>query len=266
MVTFSVPTWAIEEASAVFGDGDGAIYAISASGNLTWQRHDGRMTGVATWANDGMAQTVGSGWAAPTKVFSGGDGVVYWILANGDLMWSRHNGRFTGVFDWATGACCGRRVSTGWGGFTKVFSGGDGVIYGVSADGRLWWRRHNGWLDGTNSWTTRTQVGSGWQVFSKVFSGDNGVIYGIKGDGALLWYRHNGRLTGANQWSNAGTGRVVGSGWQNVRQAFSSGDGIIYAAKQDGSLWWYRHRGWLNGNPSPTSATRAKKTRNPLIG
>jgi len=49
-----------------------------------------------------------------------------------------------------------------------VFSGEDGVIYGMYPDGRLQWYRHDGWRDGSSNWTAGNggrQVGTGWNVF-----------------------------------------------------------------------------------------------------
>jgi hypothetical protein len=243
---------AIETPYAVFGDGDGVAYAINSAGTLLWYRHDGRMTGVGNFTAHAV---VGDGWQKFTKAFSGGDGVVYGIDGDGVLWWYRHDGRFNGDYQWAS---AGKAVGTGWNVFTHVFSGGDGVIYGVLPNGDLLWYRHTGWLDGKKTWVSGTgkRVGLGWNVFTKVFSGDDGVIYAIQADGVLKWYRHNGRLNGVSQWANNGIGKPVGGpGWQNFRQVFSSGDGIIYAADNNGSLLWYRHKGWLSGADSWVSLT-----------
>ncbi|MFZ4699416.1 MAG: tachylectin-related carbohydrate-binding protein [Candidatus Methylumidiphilus sp.] len=244
---FASPTRAIELDYAVFGDGDGAVYAIKADGTLQWFQHYNRLVGTSGWANGGIAKNVGVGWSGVTKAFSGGDGVVYVVTANGDLRWYRHDGRFTGTAVWGVNVG-GTTVGVGWGSFTKVFSGGDGVIYAIQADGILRWYRHTGWLTGANTWAAGSgaQIGTGWNSFSKVFSGDDGVIYGIQANGILRWYRHDGRLDGTFNWA-AGSGAQIGTGWQNFRQVFSSGDGILYAAQPTGSLLWYRHAGWLSG-------------------
>jgi hypothetical protein len=61
---------------------------------------------------------VGNGWAV-RQAFSGGDGVIYAVMANGDLLWNRHDGRGDGSFTWA--APQGKKVGTGWM-FNDVFS------------------------------------------------------------------------------------------------------------------------------------------------
>src|SRR4029077_16719878 len=95
----------------------------------------------------------------------------------GDLLWYRHDGwrdgdktRWTSKRD---------PVDTEWV-FDHVFSGGDGVIYGIKSNGDLLWRRHDGWVDGAKRWTNPVdeKVGWGWN-FKEVFSGGNGVIYAV---------------------------------------------------------------------------------------
>jgi len=242
------PSWAIETEYAVFGDGDGVIYTIPADGNLRWFHHRGRMDGTVSWANGGILKNVGTGWSEPIKVFSGGDGVVYTITSDGILRWYRHNGRFTGTFDWANNL--GIQVGSGWGVFQHVFSGGDGVIYGIKPDGSLHWYRHEGRLDGSFKWASNSgaQVGTGWTIFQHVFGSGDGVIYAVGLDGNLHWYRHDGRFDGSFKWAS-NSGAQVGTGWisPNLKQVFSGGDGIIYVVRDSGELAWYRHKGWLTG-------------------
>ena len=86
------------EFSERFLGGDGAIYAISANGDLLWFRHDGMDDGSFRWA-DTNARKVGAGWNLK-KAFSGGEGVIYAVAQNDDLLWFRHNGRLDGSFTW----------------------------------------------------------------------------------------------------------------------------------------------------------------------
>ena len=83
------------------------------------------------------------------QVFSGGDGVIYVIMDNGDLMWYRHDGRVDGSFRWADNNP--RKVGAGWN-FKQVFSGGDGVIYAITDTNDLLWFRHDGRGDGSFKW------------------------------------------------------------------------------------------------------------------
>lgn len=54
------------------------------------------------------------------QVFSGGDGVIYAVMDNGDLLWFRHDGRGDGSFKWADNHP--RKVGVGWN-MKAVFSG-----------------------------------------------------------------------------------------------------------------------------------------------
>ena len=153
----------------------GISYAIAATGDLYWYRHDGRADGSNRWA-DNNGRKVGSGWNFK-QVFSSGDGVIYAVADNGDLYWYRHDGREDGSTTWADNN--GRKVGSGWI-FRQVFSGGEGVIYAVAANGDLYWYRHDGREDGSTRWADNNgrKVGSGWN-FKQVFSGDDGVIYAV---------------------------------------------------------------------------------------
>ena len=190
----------------LFGAGSGVIYGISpyvpahpsevigggwiqaSGGDLKWYRHTGREDGSYRWGT-GSGNVVGTRWDVFQKVFSGGNGVIYavtpyvpahpsevigggWIQASGgDLKWYRHLGQGDGTFRWAPGS--GTVVGTGWGAFKEVFSGGDGVIYGVNSDDELVWYRHDGRNTGTFSWApgSGSVVDSGW-TFQHVVGDD----------------------------------------------------------------------------------------------
>ena len=183
----------------LFGAGDGVIYGITpyiprtlptgigpgqgghpaSGGELKWYRHDGRDDGSFHWA-PGSGNVVGTGWNGFKQVFSGGNGVIYAVTpyvpavyptttgghyipaSGGELKWYRHTGQADGSFRWAAGS--GNVVGTGWGDFKELFSGGDGVIYGVNSDDELVWYRHDGRTDGSFHWApgSGNVVGSGW--------------------------------------------------------------------------------------------------------
>jgi Tachylectin/Trypsin len=74
-------------------------------------------------------------------------------------------------------------------------------------------------------------------------------IYGIDARGMLQWYRHDGAKSGAGfQTAGAWQGaRVVGRGWDEVKQVFPGGGDVIYAILADGTLRWYEHKGFNIG-------------------
>ena len=248
----------------VFSGGDGVIYGINDGGDLLWFRHDGRNDGSFTWAA-GSPKKVGTGWGALRKVFAGDNGVIYGINDAGDLLWYRHDGRNDGSFTWAAGSP--KKVGNGWGGLRTVLSGGNGVIYGIADNGDMLWYRHDGRNDGSFTWAAGSpkKVGSGWMVAGR------GVIYGIepvveagidsqghvipRSGGRLLWYRHDGRNDGSFVWA-PGSPKVVGTGWDALRNVFAGDDQVIYGINAAGDLLWYRHDGrdlgdfvWAAGSP-----------------
>jgi hypothetical protein len=239
----------------------------------------------------------------PTGTGTGiGSGTGGHPASGGDLTWAHHIGREDGRFAWEGP----KKVGSGWSGFEHVFSGGDGIIYGIdpvvkarvlftgettpASGGNLWWYRHVGSADGSFKWEGPKKVGSGWSGFEHVFSGGDGVIYlithsvpagfhtgtgtgigsGTGGQpasgGDLMWARHLGRGDGSFRWQ--GPTKKVGSGWGQLQQVFSGGDGIIYAITpiveatlpigigpgmgghpaSGGDLMWYRHIGRDDGS------------------
>jgi hypothetical protein len=260
----------------VFSGGDGIIYAITpvveasvhitgettpaSGGDLWWYRHVGREDGSFAWEGP---KKVGTGWGELEHVFSGGNGIIYAITplvearvhitggttpaSGGDLMWFRHLGRDDGTFRWDGP----KKVGTGWSAFTQAFSGGDGIIYGITpvvearvhiadpttpaSGGDLMWFRHLGREDGTFRWDGPKKVGSGWGPLQHVFSGGDGFIYAITplveasvhitgrttpaSGGDLVWGHHIGREDGTFRWE--GSLKKVGTGWGKLGEAFS---------------------------------------------
>ena len=106
--------------------------------------------------------------------------------SGGNLCWYRHVGRWDGSFRWEGP----KKVGTGWGELTQVFSGGDGIIYGVTpmvkaslpigigegmgghpaSGGDLMWFRHVGREDGSFKWEGPKKVGIGWGELTQLFS------------------------------------------------------------------------------------------------
>jgi hypothetical protein len=62
---------------------------------------------------------VGNSWDVK-HIFSGGDGVIYAINSQNDLLWFRHDGRADGSFKWADSNP--RKVGNSWD-VKHIFSG-----------------------------------------------------------------------------------------------------------------------------------------------
>src|SRR5207253_10209712 len=122
-----------------------------------------------------------------------GGNSVYGLTNEGILSWAQHDGFNDGTFRWKNWVEVGR----GWR-FSKIFSGGDGIIYALKDDGSLMWYRHNGYADGggANTLSGLRAVGSGWQDFKDIFSTGEGKVYVVKADGTLWLYQHIGYATG----------------------------------------------------------------------
>jgi hypothetical protein len=127
-------------------------------------------------------------------------------------------------------------------------------IYGIDADGRLQWYRHDGARTGLGfqtpgAWQGARPVGRGWNDVKRVFPGGGNIIYAITADGTLKWYQHNGFNTGlglesASSWTSS---KNVGRGWDGFVDVFSAGEGVIYLIQPDGTLKWHRHLAYRTG-------------------
>jgi hypothetical protein len=98
-----------------------------------------------------------------------GNGIIYAITHDHDLLWYKHNGYNTGTWDWSHDV--GQKVGNGWD-FKEVIAGGDGVIYAITDDHDLLWYKHNGYNTGTWDWSADVgqKVGNGWD-FKQVIAG-----------------------------------------------------------------------------------------------
>ena len=138
-------------------------------------------------------------------------------------------------------------MQTGWTHVKQIFSGGQGVLYVVTHDGRLLWYKHNRYLDpvrapGTGylhpypparealkiqwerSWEGPKEVGTGWN-FKHVFSSGEGNVYAVTDDGRLLWYRHLAFEGGGPTWWQDQSGfqyKLLGQGWGGFPHAFAA--------------------------------------------
>lgn len=102
--------------TAVIAAGDGVLYGVQPSGDLLWYRHLDPTGGTVTWANSGGGSTIGTGWQMFHTVIAAGNGVLYGIQPNGDLLWYRHLDPTGGAATWANGGAS-TTAGTGWNGF-----------------------------------------------------------------------------------------------------------------------------------------------------
>jgi hypothetical protein len=186
-------------------------------------------------------------------VFGDQDMNIYAANAYGDLVFYKHTGAENGTNNWYINgnvvAAKENVAGTDWASFKKLFTGGRGVIYGLTGDNKLLWYKHLGQVNGTPDWhaASGSVVGTGWG-FDQIFATTNedGVIYGVGPTGQLHWYKHTGRSDGASTWA-AGSGNVVGYGWNSLSRLMAGPSGVIYGVNSDKNLVWTRHTGFTNG-------------------
>jgi tachylectin len=105
----------------VFSGGDGVIFAITEEGDLLYHKYRGLSdtaftnSGSSSWGTTGAR--IGNGWNF-RQVFSGGDGVIFAINEEGELLYYRYLGMSDGSRSWGAS---GARIGNGWG-FPQVFA------------------------------------------------------------------------------------------------------------------------------------------------
>ncbi|MEO7260161.1 MAG: tachylectin-related carbohydrate-binding protein [Jatrophihabitantaceae bacterium] len=173
------------------------------------------------------------GWQQLTKVFSGGDGILYAVNSQGELLFYRDHNR-DGTGDVNTPAVIGLG---GWQQLRHLFAGDPGVIYAVDDQGRLlFYRDYN--RDGTGDVNTPAVIGlGGWQHLRHLTYGGDGIIYAIDDQGQLLFYRDYTR----DGTGDVNTPAVIGlGGWQHLRHLVAGEPGVLYAVDDQGQLLHYR--------------------------
>src|SRR5215210_2249783 len=92
------------------GDTDGVVYAGAPDGSLIFYKDEAR-DGTPRWANAGSGQTLGTGWADFSKVFTAGQGRLYAVAPNGDSVFFKDLAR-GGTVNWQAGGA-GQRIGVG---------------------------------------------------------------------------------------------------------------------------------------------------------
>jgi hypothetical protein len=87
---------------------------------------------------------------------------IYACPDNGDLLYYRDEAR-DGTARWAFNGT-GQKIGSGWGDFTHLVSGGDGVLYAITPNGSLLFYQDMA-TNGTSNWAhagAGQTIGSGW--------------------------------------------------------------------------------------------------------
>jgi hypothetical protein len=170
-----------EQFRHVFPARDGIFYAVTPEGTLLWYQDTDRQGQNGAQAERGWAPGSGNrisyGWEQFRHVFSTGSGFqyighIYAITHDGRMRWYKDTDRqgqngAQAERGWAPGS--GNQISYGWEQFRHVFSGGGGIIYAITYDGRMRWYKdtdgqgqngaqaERGWAPGSGN-----QISYGW--------------------------------------------------------------------------------------------------------
>lgn len=125
--------------------------------------------------------------------------------------------------------------------YLQLVGGGDGVLYGVQADGKLVWHRHTGWHMSKGEWAPGSGrvIGAGWHQFRTVMGAEDGSLFGLRGDGTIVHKRYvlSDPESGAGKWTDL---QEVGSGFERFDRVFGY-DGYVYGVTETGHLSAFRY-------------------------
>jgi Tachylectin len=190
----------------------------------------GTATGVVAAAPAAQAATPACGTAALVAINTADTNLYRWTTTDA----AAHQ------FSAAT------RVGTRWSTIRLVASDAtSGNLFAVDSAGNLRRYRWSG-----SAYTDGTVVSVGWGSIRELVPAGNGVLFARDADGRLRWYRWLSAVLGQPEGWSAGSGTVIGSGWDTFSQIFSGGNGIVYGVKKvTGELLWYRNRTPLAPTP-----------------
>jgi hypothetical protein len=171
----------------VFTVGGGIIYAVDNGGRLLWYEHLGVKEKTEKW-NGG--QEVASGWGNFTHIIPIiTTGIIFAIDTSGNLYRYNHTGWVTGAATWEDWNP--PPIGNGWGGFTKVFSGGNGYsLYGINANGDV---LHYQFSETGALLSGPTRVGEGWGGFTEVWGG---IWLSATTPEKIYFYKYSNQLAG----------------------------------------------------------------------
>jgi uncharacterized protein (TIGR02145 family) len=177
---------------------------------------------------------IGAGWDFKS-IFSGGNGILYAITHDNELLYYKHNEKPTGERQFSA---AGIKIGSGWK-YKKVFSGGNGIIYAINNKYELLYFRHSENPSSPKSFVeAEIKIGTGWD-FKDVFSGGNGIIYAIKSNNDLIYYKHIDNPTSELNFLQPGF--KIGAGW-DFKQVFSGTNNILFAVNNQNDLLYYEHK------------------------
>ncbi|MFI1359623.1 tachylectin-related carbohydrate-binding protein [Streptomyces sp. NPDC020898] len=243
----------------VFAGSDGYLFFVTDSwGGLRQYRRKSPDTGATGWAklwqNSRSYTEIGSEFQKYSMVFTDRADAFYGVLPSGVL----HRYRLLrtwpdGRGDWPN---WGRPtvVHRGFRQYSHVFAASDRQILAVTPDGRLDWYRllRINDIAGTFTWANNgkpRQIGEGFHPYSQVFWGDGDrtretpdSVLAVTPDGRLARYQlaADDDPTRAPRLADNGAPTTIAEGFDRYTTVTGAPQGVIYAARDDGLLYWYR--------------------------
>lgn len=247
------------------------VYGVRANGELVWHRHDGQGTNdPEIWTGPG--QVIGTGWDFE-HVFAGPGGVVYAIDAGGTLYWERYLDWETGPVEdgqgWALGQV--QPIGSGWD-FAEVFTGDDGVIYGLRDDGGFVWHQHVdpltagsgfnggagftvGWMDHDLSFASQVLPWTFFQPLTHqgearllLYRGSEAYLAGTDVEGKLVMPPIKLSDVWNNDWQAAAL-VPVGPPELPYEHLVGARGGALLGVDAAGDMWLHVHAHWWNPQP-----------------
>jgi hypothetical protein len=194
---------------------NGDVFSIAPNGDLRYFHWN---FATNNWDNNANYVTAGTGFQAyltgalAKKITVDASGTIYAVDATGVLRAYSVDPTTHKLTNNA-----GTVVDQGWGGYTRIFSSGPGVLYAVAGNGTLVRSR----LDAKAQEFTEyaTAIGTDWDKVFNVWSPGADILYVTDAQGTLSWFKYN---DDTHQWDNGASGKVIGSGWNNVADASST--------------------------------------------
>ncbi|GAA4961532.1 hypothetical protein GCM10023205_26260 [Yinghuangia aomiensis] len=240
--------------------GNGVVYSVQSDGRLKWFRHLGRDTGAASWANSGNSRDIGVGWQAHTQVLAADDGQLFGLCGDGTLVWCKYTLTNPNTGEGAWHPNTNSIIHRGFGSYSYIFGGKQGVIYAIDANGDMYWFRYlaGDGTSATGAWANGgvgSRIATGRRLYDLHFADSDGVIYAVEHGGNLHWYRYlaGDGSNGPGAWANGGAPITIGGGWEWACSAERFADaGAFYSVwidradpnASDHRLYWYRLVNW----------------------
>lgn len=205
-----------------------SLFAVRSDMTMWMHEHNEPETGADSWV---PTRQVGSSW--PSATWAGPDGRFYYIHGQDGTL-QRH--RWLGDH-WENGGVS-KPIINGmeyWhdpANAKKLTVDPTGAFYLIDANGVL---RRRTYDENSGLWQ-EIYLDGGWHRFDAIFAAGEGVLWAREPSGAMFRFRYH---AGSQRWLSHGQ-PVPGIQWERFKHLTSPGADIIYGARDDNALMWFR--------------------------